>query len=79
MANQPGLASKVKGGSGARRNAHQPRRKPASHYGRDSGWAPELPQHQSLPERRACTTVMNMVCRAPPTRSGQARRLVDWL
>jgi hypothetical protein len=47
-----GLASKVKGGSGTRRNVHQSRRKLASHHGRDSDAVPKpLIIGRSLPER----------------------------
>jgi hypothetical protein len=65
MANQPGLASKVKGGSGTRRNVQQPRRKPASRHGRDAGLVPEPSLFTGAYQRgRNYTTMLDMAGRA---------------
>ena len=58
------LASKVKGGSGTRHNVHQPRRKPASHHGRDAGLVPEPPLFTKAYQRgHDCTTMLDMAGR----------------
>jgi hypothetical protein len=72
MANQPGFASKVKGGSGTRRNVHQPRRKPTRRHGRDAGLVPEPSLFTRAYQRgHDCTTMLDMAGRALCTHNDQ--------
>jgi hypothetical protein len=60
-----GLGQKVKGGSGTRRDVHQPRRKPASRHGRDAGLVPEPSLFTRAYQRgHDCTIMLDMAGRA---------------